>query len=154
MEAALTLTEILAIVMFGEAGILHDDMAAMAVGHVFMNRYNHANGPFGDTPLEVAKGFNAFKVTRLEDVPFRYLELAGLLANFALYDPTRGSLYIISHQDATAIAIFDSGAIWLRLQADWTSKSRIVEDVLYSLYAYKEFPGDIKRPAELSRISK
>lgn len=154
MEAALTLTEILAIVMFGEAGILHDDAAAMAVGHVFMNRYNHDSGSFGDTPLEVAKGFHAFKVTYLDDVPHRYLELAGLLVNFALYDPTKGSLYIISYQDTYTFADNNGEALWIRGSSDWKSKPRIISGELYILYAYKVFPGDIKIPAELVRMSK
>lgn len=158
MEAALTLTEILAIVMFGEAGILHDTVATMAVGHVFMNRMD--NGSFGDSPLEVAKGFNAFKVTSLDDVPDRYFGLAKIVAgvtnayNMRGYDPTKGCLYIISHQDTYTIAGKLGDAFWLGLQADWISKSRVIDDVLYVLYAYKKFPGDIKRPAHLPRLTR
>ena len=66
MPQTLTLLQILAMTMFGEAAILQDVDASMAVGHVFMNRLEH--NAFPNTPEGVAKGFHAFAVTSIDDV--------------------------------------------------------------------------------------
>jgi hypothetical protein len=134
MTTALTLIEILAIVMFGEAGMLHDEMAAKAVGHVFMNRL--ALQP-NDAPSSVMKGFHSYDVVELSDVPPEYYDWADKLIHE--YDPTRGSLFIFSWQDLNNL--HGMYGPYIRQQTDWKSKQIIGSDNLpYGLFAYKKWP--------------
>jgi len=122
------LVEILAMIMFGEAGVMESPSAAMAIGHVYLNRINQ----WGLSPEEAAQGFFAFPMIKLEDVPIWYFPLA----NAVLYsgnDPTHGCLYIFSWHDTNNM--YDIFAPLVRKDAAWSEW-----DGVYGLYAYKDIP--------------
>ena len=149
MTQTLTLLQILAMTMYGEAAILQDADAAMAVGHVFMNRleeYHLGRIGFGSTPEEVAKGFNGFAATSLDDVPSSFLRYAEAVVNRDS-DPTGGCLYILSRSDMYLTTISDGDmkrAIQLMVFSDWRSVSRIINGRTYRLYGFRKFPTDIE----------
>ena len=109
---------LLASIMSGEASILGDG-AALAVGHVALNRGG-------------VEGFNGFH----SDPDPRYVLLAEQVLSGE--DPTGGCLYILSFQDVRVL--WGDDAACIRQLADWQSELRTVDGTPYRLYAYKEWP--------------
>lgn len=139
MSNAITLVQVLAMIMFGEAGILQDKQASLAVGHVYLNRLNA--GSYGSSLVEVASsGFRAFDVVELGDVPEEYFDLARtLIDNTSMRaDFTGGCLYIISYQDVAAVYGIHAAGVYAL--ADWISATREVNGVTYGLFAYVQLP--------------
>lgn len=136
MTEALTLLDILAIVMFGEAGMLDDEAAAKAVGHVFINRMEH--GGWGVSATDVMTGFHSQKTVTLIKVPGVYFQWAAEVVG-SPYDPTGGAYFIFSWQDLNGM--FSLYGPYMRDMADWKSDMIIGSDGLpYGLFAYKRWP--------------
>lgn len=170
MDKALTIVQIMAMIMYGEAAILKDGEAALAVGHVFWTRYvracfdywdrfsaedmliaytyEHYNihgYPPIDPPklyMEVAHGFHAIRYVSINDVPDYYIFLAELVVTRQGYlDPTKGSYYILSWQDLQRLCGRNADKIARR--AKWISKHRMIGGTMYRLYAFDKWVEDI-----------
>ena len=131
---------ILANVMSGEAMILNSDDAMIAVGHVFLNRLLHGGARFGNTAIEVTRGFSAFRPDRRPNV--HTMELArqaitNRMVYGSLHDPTQGCLYMLSHQDIERTFEHPS---CIYPMADWQSEWRKIDDDMYRLYGFKTWP--------------
>lgn len=131
---------ILANVMSGEAMILNSDDAMIAVGHVFLNRLLHVGARFGNTAIEVTRGFSAFGPDRKPNA--HTMELArqvitNRMVLGTLADTTQGCLFMLSYQDI--LRLYDEPAC-IYATADWQSEWRKIDDDMYRLYGFKTWP--------------
>ena len=122
---------ILALTMFGEAGIMSND-AALGVGHVLHNRAIEAGGY-----EQAARGFYGYDPHA--QAPAHYYDLARQVLERA-EDPTQGSVYVFSHQDLHSL--FGDDAPCIRQLAPWQSELQQIKGIPYRLYSYQDWPGE------------
>jgi hypothetical protein len=114
--------------MYGEAGILHDDEAALAVGHVLLNR--------GD----VDEALDEFRGYKDVEVPTLYHSLARQVwKRNKEDDPTGGAKFILSHQDVQRL--WPDDVLCVMSLSSWASRPRVVNETIYRLSAYPVWPN-------------
>ena len=144
------LISILSAIMFGEAGVLHDDTSAKMVGHIYMNRYISSKfyDPYDERSREVqaAGGFCAYPlIFGKGTVPNHYIELAHdvyVEHKVMGLDPSDGCFWVTSWDDVSSLAYIY--APYYRYNAEWKSPRRVLDGVVYQLYVFREW--DFSRP--------
>jgi hypothetical protein len=125
---------LLAITMYGEAGVLRDDEAAMLVGHVMYNRV------LAGTPWErVAAGFYGYARYAGQWIPAHYLALAERVLDRS-GDPLSGAQYILSHGDVGRLV---EEPACIRSLAIEQSGYRRRDGGFWRLYVYDRWPVTI-----------
>lgn len=153
---ALLIISVMMTVMFGEAHVLHDDLSAKVVGHIYLNRlkyvmHRHGHDSYvdGQLPELVASAaFYSYGVWKGSDkIPEKYRALAQDVLDERRtlgIDLSNGCLYVLSWHDLRDLA--GVYAPYHRSVAHWKSPRRIIRGGIFQLYAYRDWYFDNPKP--------